>query len=251
MYDIEETDISFRELSLICDECKKKNVLVCIIGGWATFFYVNDNFRRAFGRDYMSSRDIDMFFAPEKEREFAEIVFGLGFVKDGLQFRYEKNYHRELKKFVSEEESKKVEIFNLIKIFLDLFSNKPTKELSSWNDLEPLKTLSVEMINRFPVADINTLAELKAIALFARDKADKEHKDACDLYALLQYSGRKINSSVCLKKAVEKLINRSELINTIAHHVLTDIGKRSIVEVTLRNNLADLQNKGYYQSSVT
>ena len=89
---------------------------------------------------------------------------------------------------------------------------------------------------------------LKGIALFARDKADKEHKDACDLYSLLQYSGRRINSSVCIKKAVEKLINRSELINGIAHHVLTDIGKRSIVEVTLRNNLASLEKQGYYQS---
>ncbi len=251
MYDIEETDISFRELALICEECKKKKVPIRIIGGWATFFYVNENFRRAFGRDYLSSRDIDLFFPSEKEKELAEIVSGLGFAKGGLRFRYEKNYHRELKKFVSEEEAKKAEIFNLIRIFLDLFSNKQTRELGSWNDLEPLKTLSVELISGFPVADINTLAELKAIALFARDKADKEHKDACDLYALLQYSGRRINSSACIKKAVEKLIIRSELINSIAHHVLADIGKRSIAELTLRNNLAALETQGYYQSPDT
>lgn len=248
MYDIEETAISLNELKLICDECRKKNVPICIIGGWATYFYVNENFRRAFGRDYLSSRDIDIFFWPEKEKEFADIVFSQGFIQDGYQFRYEKNYHRELKKFVSEKESKKTEIFNIIKIFLDLFSNKATSNLNSWNDLEPLKNISFEMIGGFPVADINTLAELKATALFARDKADKEHKDACDLYSLFQYSGKKINASVCIKKAIEKLINRSELINSIAHHVLTDLGKRSIVEVTLKSNLTKLDTEGYCQS---
>ena len=248
MYDIEETDLSLNELKLICAECKTKDVPICVIGGWATYFYVNENFRRAFGRDYLNSRDIDLFFPPEKETEFAKIVFSQGFIADGYPFRYEKNYDRELKKFVSEEESKKVEIFNLTKIFLDLFSNKLTKSLTSWNDLEPLKNISFEIIGGFPVADINTLAELKAIALFARDKADKEHKDACDLYSLFQYSGKRINTSVCIKKAIEKLINRSELINSIAHHVLTDFGKRSIVEVTLRNNLTKLNTEGYYQS---
>ena len=93
MYDPLEADISFTELGLICAECKKRNVTICIIGGWATYFHVNESFRRAFGRDYMSSRDIDLFFAPEKEKEFAEIVFARGFIKNGLPFRYEKTYH--------------------------------------------------------------------------------------------------------------------------------------------------------------
>ena len=46
-------------------------------------------------------------------------------------------------------------------------------------------------------------------------------------------------------------MNRSELIKTIAHHVLTDIGKRSIVEVTLKNTLSSLEKLGYYQSPET
>ncbi|MBI2581047.1 hypothetical protein HYV85_04570 [Candidatus Woesearchaeota archaeon] len=225
----------------------KRAIPICVIGGWATYFHVNQNFKRAFGQDYMKSRDIDLFFNPDKEKEFSEVVFKQGFEKNGMPFRYEKIYQRELKKFMSIEESKKELSFNLMQIFLDLFSNRKTTELGSWV-LQPLGKISFETIEGYPVADINTLVELKAVALFERDKADKENKDACDFYSLFQYSGKRINSSIYIKKAVEKLIKRSDLIDAIARHVLLDIGKRSIVIVTLQQNLQQLETTGYYQT---
>ena len=248
MYESTETDVSFNELKIICQECRGKNINFCIIGGWAAYFYVNEVYRQAFGKDYIASRDIDLFFDPNQEDAFSKIIFGMGFEKNGLQFRYERIYHRESKKFISINESKKEPPFNLIRIFLDLFSNKPTTAINSWNDLEPLKNVYVENVGGYPLADINTLMELKAICLFERDKADKENKDACDFYSLLQYSRRRVNATILIKKAIEKLLSRPDLIDSIARNVVLDVGKNSIVELTLQNNQKELEEPGHYTS---
>jgi hypothetical protein len=244
MYDPLETEKSYLELVSILNECKKRDVPICIIGGWATYFYVNENYHRAFGRDYMGSRDIDIFFDPKKQTEFANIVGNLGFEKDGFDFRYEKIYNRETKKVISVEDSKKEEMYNLMYIFLDLFSNEKTEIIYSWNDLEPLKSISFSTINGFIVADIDTLIALKCTALFYRDKSDKENKDAMDLYALLVYSGKKIVSTKSLIKAIEKILNRSDLLLVIAQYVLLDYGKQNIVQFTLNSKLKELNDKG-------
>lgn len=243
MYDPTETELSHEELEGIFKECNRKNIPVSIIGGWATFFYVNPTYRRAFGQPYMGSRDIDIFFDPEKAKAFSEIIYQRGFVKNGFTFRYEKIYNRESKKYITQEQAKKERIYNLIYIFLDLFSNKETEELGSWWDLEPLKTISPFHIGKFIVADINTLVALKCTALFARDKADKENKDACDLYALLQYSEKEITPTVLLAKSIEKILDRPDLLYAVAEHVVLDPSKQNIVKVTLKDTLQQIKNK--------
>jgi len=240
MYDPLETDISREQLVLISKECKKRDIPTCIIGGWAAYFYVNQEYRRAFGKDYMGSRDIDIFFDPKKQKEFSDVVTKLGFEKSGLYFRYVKFYNRVTKKFITEKETKTEEPFNLIHIFLDLFSNKRTTTINSWSDLKPLEKISQVLIDGFSVADIKTLVDLKCIALFDREKADKENKDACDLYALLEYSKKSIASTELLIKAIEKILGRSDLLYIIAQHVLLDPGKQNIVEVSLKSKLKDL-----------
>lgn len=240
MYDPIETDLSFKELTAIFKECDKK-IPICLIGGWASYFYVNDTYKRAFGQDYMSSRDIDIFFDPKKEKEFAQIITKRGFDKNGLPFRYEKIYDIETKAYITPKKAKQKHIFNLIHIFLDLFSNAETKQISSWWDLPYLKNISYFTVGEFIIADINTLIALKCNALFARDKSDKENKDACDLYAILQYSNKKVNSTELLEKAIQKLLNRSDLLYAIAEHVLLDPSKQGIVEVALNDKLKEIQ----------
>ncbi len=233
MYDSLETDLSRDELTALFKESNG----ICLIGGWASYFYVNEQYKRAFGKDYMGSRDIDIFFDPKGEKEFSRVVKKLGFTKNGIRFRYEKIYDRESQKFVTVEVAKRKPLYNLIYIFLDLFSNKKTTLLESWWDLEPFKKTTFFKINDFFVADIDTLIASKCTAIFARDKADKENKDACDLYALLVYSDTQIIPTTLLCKAIEKILSRPDLLYTIAEHVLLDPYKRSIVEVTLRDRL--------------
>lgn len=239
MYDPIETDLSFNLLKDISSECKKRNIYVSIIGGWATYFYVNETYFRAFGKPYMGSRDIDICFDYSKEKEFLQLIKDMGFAPNGMYFRWEKIYNREAKKFITSEEAKNEHIFNLIYIFLDIFCDRKTEILKSWA-LDPLKQRKSHIIDGFSLADINTLANLKCIALFSRDKSDKENKDACDLYALIAYSGQKIASSNLLKKAIEKIVARSDLLYVIAQHVLLDPAKQNIVQFLLSSKLSEL-----------
>ncbi len=245
MYDPLETEISSQELIRLLTACENKGIPACVIGGWAAYYYVNEEYRKAFGKDYMGSRDIDLFFDPSKEEEFAKAVSEFGFEKNGLPFRYEKVYHREQKKFIKPDYAKPEGIYNLIYIFLDVFSNKETTKIRSWHDLAPLKLVKFYKIGKINLADIDTLIALKSHALFARDKADKENKDACDLYALLNYSKRKIAAQELLLKAIDKMLQRPDLLYMIALHVLLDPARQSIVEVSLKAGKNDLLKKGF------
>ncbi|MBI5871950.1 hypothetical protein HZB88_02595 [archaeon] len=240
MYDPLETDLSRKEMAAIFKE--SIGVPICLIGGWASYFYVNEKYKRAFGKEYMGSRDIDIFFDSKKEKEFLKVVNKRGFTKNGFQFRYEKIYDRESQLFITLKQAKRKQLYNLIYIFLDLFSNEETKLLGSWWDLEPLKNISFVKIEDFFVADIDTLIALKCTAIFTRDKADKENKDSCDLYALITYSGRKIIPTRLLQKAIEKILSRPDLLYALAEHVILDPSKQSIVEVTLRDKLKEIDN---------
>ena len=101
MYDLIEVDISKNLLIDLTKQCKDKNIPIAIIGGWASFFYVNQTYRRAFGKDYMGSRDIDICFKHDKEKEFLELIKEMGFMKNGYKFRWEKIYNRETKNFLT------------------------------------------------------------------------------------------------------------------------------------------------------
>ena len=90
----------------------------------------------------------------------------------------------------------------------------------------------------FTLADLDTLVSLKCVAIFARDKADKESKDACDLYALIRYGGKAIKMTGLFKRAIEKVLGRTDLMYAIAEHVLLDPGRQGIVEVALRDTLS-------------
>ncbi len=241
MYDPLETDLSRKELAAIFQDAI--GIPICLIGGWASYFYVNEQYKRAFGKDYMGSRDIDIFFDPKKEKEFFKVINKRGFTKNGLRFRYEKIYNRESKTFITPEEAKRKPLYDLIYIFLDLFSNEKTYLLDSWWDLEPFKKTAYFRVDDFFVADIDTLIASKCTALFARDKADKENKDACDLYSLMVYSDKHIIPTTLLQKAIEKILNRPDLLYTIAEHVLLNPSKQSIVEITLRDKLEEINNQ--------
>ncbi|OGJ17908.1 hypothetical protein A3K73_02780 [Candidatus Pacearchaeota archaeon RBG_13_36_9] len=226
MYDPVETDISQDYLYKLTE--KLAGIKFAVIGGWGVYFHVSREYQRAFGREYLKSRDIDVFVNAKDEEKFLEIVKKLGFEESAYYFRYELIYDREEKKIVPQEEAKKRHIFNLIYIFLDVFSNKKTEKLGAWV-LEGLKKAKIETIGKYPVLDVNSLLNLKVTSFFEREKLDKELKDACDIYALLVYSGKKFKLNKQIKKAIEKIISRADLQNYIAENVLGDGSRASLV----------------------
>lgn len=231
MYDPLETDISYKYMIKLNEKAAALNWAV--IGGWAVFLHVNDEYQKAFGREYLKSRDIDIFISSKNEEIFYKTIKALGFEESSYSFRYELIYDREEKGIIPHENAKSKHVFNLIYIFLDVFSDKKTKKIGSWvfSNLEKAK---IEKIDMFPVVEINFLLELKATSFFEREKLDKELKDACDIYTLLFYSGKKIKLTQLVKKAAEKIISRPDLQEYIAEQVLGDGLKASLVSINLR-----------------
>lgn len=241
MYDPLETDISREQLNRLISESKARKCSVALLGGWAAYFFINDTYRRAFGRDYMGSRDIDLFIDPRDGEEFAKLITELGFLPNGMFFRYERIYDREKKQFITPDESKKTPIFNIIYIFLDLFSSKDIPKPVTWSDLQSLANFDVDtdivLLQNTPIVKMDILLDLKCTAIFARDKADKENKDACDLYSLLIYGNHPYQMTELLKKTIQKILSRNDLVHTIAEHVLLDASKQSIVINNLQKML--------------
>jgi hypothetical protein len=231
VYDPAETNTSFEYLSKIVDECKKAKIKCAIIGGWGTFFHVNENYRMAFGTDYLKSRDIDIFVDFRDQKKFANLIKRLNFEKSGYFFRYELAYDREGKKPLTKEDAKKRPVYELIFIFLDVFSNAKTTSIGSWWFKE-LKRVRIQNIGGIPVADVRTLLRLKCMSFFEREKFDKEFKDACDIYALVVY-GKKTKLGKIEKEAIRRIVSRNDLCEFIAEHVLKDPLKGSVVRMTL------------------
>jgi len=227
MYDILETDLSFKYLSKVS---KFENAVIA--GGWAVYFYIKEGYRRAFGLDCLKSRDIDVFVKSKGLPEFIKEIAKLKFNPSAYFFRYELIYSRTKNKIIRQEEAKKSPIYDLIYVFLDLFTGMNSEK--AWY-IPILNKTKVEVIDRIKVVDINTLLELKCFSFFEREKLDKELKDACDIYALLIYSNRKYKISKNIKEAIKKIINRRDLSEFISEHVLRDVTKVNIVISSLKS----------------
>jgi hypothetical protein len=59
MYKEFETRTSYKYLKEVINNLKEP---ICILGGWAVFFHVNNKFEKEQGRPYLGSRDIDLGF---------------------------------------------------------------------------------------------------------------------------------------------------------------------------------------------
>ncbi len=250
MYDIEETNASQKELQNLVQSCKTNNVKIAVIGGWASRLHVNDVYKQSFGKNYMGSRDIDVFFKRQDDEKFLKIISDMGFFRDVYPFRWRKIYDKNRKTFITEEESKNKNLFDLIQIFLDVFSDGKSERIDTWCDLGPLKNPNVVTVGEYDLIDVPTLVDLKCIAMASRERADKENKDACDLYALLEYSnGVKIPKTTNLESAIKRILTRPDLLFNISTFVLLDVGQQSLVISSLRKKLDDLSSHGFIQTS--
>lgn len=231
MYDPAETDLSYQYLRKLGEALT--DLEWGLVGGWAVYFHVREHYQQAFGREYLRSRDIDVFIDAAEEQEFLQQITELGFKASAYPFRYELIYDREEKRIIASEEAKRKHLFHLIYLFLDVFSNRKTTTIGSWVFPEFDKSKWI-MAEGFPLVPLNNLIQLKIISFFQREKLDKELKDACDLYALLFYSGRRAKPTPEVHKMAEKILSRPDLQHFIAEQVLGDVLKSSLVVASLR-----------------
>lgn len=215
MYEPYETRISKRYLEVVLSRIARP---VCLLGGWAVYLHVNENFRGATGREYIGSRDIDLGFHLETrwtEEElrgsaFAKslrILEGLGFMP--LGFRYLKEFHTETAEELGKERRDTPQHF-VFPLYVDPIVDAIHPEFYRVFKFHPVDEPFLEMVfsdsaNRvnaelfggdmwLPKPHILLATKLNSVA--NRDKEHKRLKDIADIFAVLWFSGVEIRDTM-------------------------------------------------------
>ena len=212
------------------------NFPICVCGGWAVFFTINDIFKKQKKRDYIGSQDIDIgfFLKPmitKSELESTSLFKTLkilesnGFKPEGFRYRKDISYNE----IIIEKNKKENETFTL---YVDILVNSYPPSL---NDIYPNCFFEVPIIEQvynntkyqvkissvsdnlfIPIREI--IIVMKIHSLIGRGNVHhKTVKDLCDLYGLLWYSSKSLKETCKeLPKFFEKrsLLQLKNIINS-------------------------------------
>jgi len=184
---------------------------ICLLGGWAVYHMVNENFEKVNGRRYIGSQDIDIGFHIDKrwtgeqlsESEFIaaiKTIESMSFRSVG--FRLVKDFDLDTGEELTVEESAKLPMYQIFQLCIDPVVDYIHPEIESVLGFVPIDEplLSLVFEDKMCTAVIlfeKTVLLPKPHALLAmklnsapnRDKENKRVKDIADIYALLWYSG--------------------------------------------------------------
>jgi len=113
MYQPYEIEISQKYMQTVISKLGEP---ACILGGWAVYLTVGENFKREQGRDYLGSRDIDLGFHIEedwsrRELENSGLAVAIKTLNEmnfePLSFRLIKHFHIDTKQELTEEDARK------------------------------------------------------------------------------------------------------------------------------------------------
>lgn len=182
---------------------------VWLIGGWAVWFSVREAFRRATGREYAYSRDIDLGFHVEPGwgelelqdsslvRSSRELTERLGF--QGQGFRLYREFHTETGEPLRPADAARTPRHFVFPLYVDLMVDHQhplcRKVLGFVPADEPhLATVNAkggtpltEVSPRLSLPDDADLLAMKLAAFPGRQGDDKRVKDMADAFALLAY----------------------------------------------------------------
>jgi len=218
LYDVFETETSYDYLKKVAKVLEEP---ICLLGGWAVYLTVNNNFKREQGRSYLGSKDIDIGFHIEKnfsETDLKKTAFGISIKaleKEGFQaqgFRYYKNIHRETGEELTPDKSKSENQFDIFQIYVDLivdYIHPLSKDIFNFVPIDELllhyvfkeekyrKEIELKKFKRkLWLSSPEILLAMKIKSAPNRIKDDKLIKDICDIYALSWYSGEEFDKVI-------------------------------------------------------
>ncbi|MFQ6052040.1 MAG: hypothetical protein ACE5K4_10140 [Candidatus Hydrothermarchaeota archaeon] len=100
----------------------------CLLGGWAVYLIVNENFAKERGKEYLGSRDLDIGFHINKEdtveklkkSTFAKFLNNMKDMDFRLHgFRLVKHFHTETQEELSEEDFKRTPLHLTFSMYVD------------------------------------------------------------------------------------------------------------------------------------
>lgn len=162
---------------------------VLLIGGWAAHFLSNDRFRSWKRIDYIGSKDIDLGIKSRDVGIVTKKLEELGYTP--INFRFYKIFDRATKKSLGEEIAKKLPIFNIFYLYLDVILDEDVKTKTVFFS-DPLIKFCFEnetwiKISGFKVIRPEPLVLTKLRILDKRDE-EKRIKDILDCIFVLNFS---------------------------------------------------------------
>jgi len=243
VYEPSEIKTSEEQLEKVFKQLKGP---ICLLGGWATYHIVNENFERANGRKYIGSRDIDIGFHidrdwTEEQLRESELIAAIRVIEDmgfrSLSFRLVKDFDMDTGRELTLEESSKLQLYQIFQLFIDPIVDNihpKTKDLLGFVPIdEPLLSLVFQnkmhtLITLFGkkimLPNPNVLLAMKLDSVSKRDKENKRIKDIADIYALLWYSDIELPR---LKDDLLSIYPKETAKNIMRSFTKEDIGKVS------------------------
>lgn len=178
--------ISFAELEKVWKKIRND---VLVIGGWAAHFLSNNQFRSWKGIDYIGSKDIDIGIRGRDIEIVTRKLEELGYAP--INFRFYKIFDRSTKKPVEEKIAKKLPLFEVFYLYVDVILDEKVKtETIFFSD--PLIKFCFEndawvKIDSFKVIRPELLVLTKLRILDNRDE-EKRIKDILDCIFVLNFS---------------------------------------------------------------
>lgn len=201
MYKEFETRASYRYLKEVINSLEEP---ICMLGGWAVFFHVNEKFSKAQGRPYLGSRDIDLGFSMGANMEQSALMQSIKTLTEKLKFkplsfRLVKEIHTETQEKIKEGEI--VPSYFIFPMYVDLIVDvipDNFREVFGFNPVdEPLLKFAFEKKEHIILKEFGkklllpkpeVILAMKINSLPNRDKGHKRVKDICDAFALAWYT---------------------------------------------------------------
>ncbi|MCL2134939.1 MAG: hypothetical protein FWH37_05215 [Candidatus Bathyarchaeota archaeon] len=212
LYQTTETKTSQDQMQTIFAQLKTQT---CLLGGWAVYYLVNENFQKATGRTYIGSRDIDLGFHINmdwtqeqlKNSEFAttiQVAESMGF--NSVSFRLVKDFDADTGKELMPEESAKLPLYQIFQLYIDPIVDCIHPEIKNLLGFVPIdepllslvfqeKMYRTQMLfgKNILIPEPHVMLAMKLNSAPRRDKEHKLLKDIADIYALLWHSDTKLS----------------------------------------------------------
>jgi hypothetical protein len=182
-----------------------------VLGGWGVYLTVTNSYSREHGVPYIGSRDIDLGFHIDLAADLdmlraspfsraIDVARSIGYVPYG-SFRYCRMIRKGTGETLTEEEARRVPLYDLFYLFIDLMVDRVhPRHADAFGAKaidEPIlaRVFDEEIWKRGEVGGTTVLVPrphmllaMKLKAISGRQKDDKVLKDACDIYALIWHS---------------------------------------------------------------
>ena len=212
MYNPNEIFLSRTHLTRIFEEASGE---ICLLGGWAVYQLVNEDFKEARGHDYLGSRDIDLGFHIDpdwtiEDLESSSLNASIKLLKS-MRFRWQgfrlfKDFDADTLQELAPDHSRLKPQFEIVRLFVDPVVDHLHPKFRSIFGFDPidepylsftfqeglfLETRIAEMTVRLPPQ--HHLLAMKLNSVQNRNREDKRIKDITDIYALLWFSGLSVD----------------------------------------------------------